>query len=87
MRDYYTNLECLEYLFDSPANVLPYNQAVVLNSTVPSPALRREHNAICYHRVCEAVAAGNIRIAKVDTKQDLADIILQGLCLRVTCMV
>jgi hypothetical protein len=58
---------------DGQANILSDNQAVILNSTVPSSTLRHKHNAICYHRVREAVAAGIIRIAKVDTKQNLAD--------------
>jgi hypothetical protein len=64
---------------DGPANVLSDNQAVILNSTVPSSTLRRKHNAICYHRVREAVAAGILRIAKVDTKQNLADMFTKPL--------
>jgi hypothetical protein len=64
---------------EGPANVLSVNQAVILNSTVPSSTLRCKHNAICYHRVREAVAAGNIRIAKVDTKQNLADMFTKPL--------
>ena len=55
---------------DSPANVLSDNQAVILNSIVPSSTLRCKHNVICYHRDREAVAAEIIRIAKV-TKQNL----------------
>jgi hypothetical protein len=64
---------------DGPANVLSDNQAVILNSTVPSSTLRRKHNAICYHRVRETVAAGIIRIAKIDTKQNLADMFTKPL--------
>jgi hypothetical protein len=64
---------------DGPANVLSDNQAVILNCTVPSSTLRHKHNAICYHRVCEAVTTGIIRIAKVDTKQNLADMFIKPL--------
>jgi hypothetical protein len=55
---------------DSPAIVSSDNQAVILNSIVPSSTLRCKHNVICYHRDREAVAAEIIRIAKV-TKQNL----------------
>jgi hypothetical protein len=64
---------------DGPAIVLSDNQTVVLNSTIPSSTLRHKHNAICYQRVCEAVTAGMIRIAKVDTKQNQADMFIKPL--------
>jgi hypothetical protein len=58
---------------DGPTNVLCDNKTVVDNSTVPSSTLKKKHNAICYHRVREAVAAQTIRIAHVPTGQNLAD--------------
>jgi hypothetical protein len=42
---------------------------------VPTSTLKRKHNSIAYHRVCEAVAASIIRIAKVHSKENLADIL------------
>ncbi len=59
---------------DGPANVLSDNMAVIQNSTIPSSNIKKKHNAICYHRVREAVASGNIRIAKIATKENLADL-------------
>jgi hypothetical protein len=58
---------------DGPANVYCDNEAVVKNTTAPESTLKKKHNAINYHRVREAVAAGTIRIAKEDTKTNLAD--------------
>jgi hypothetical protein len=49
------------------------NQAVVFNSSIPQSTLAKKHNAICFHRVREAVAAGMIRVAKVSSEFNLAD--------------
>jgi hypothetical protein len=59
---------------DGPANVFCDNNAVVKNTTLPESTLSKKHNAICYHRVREAVAAGTIRIAKEGTESNLADL-------------
>ncbi len=64
---------------DGPANVLSDNMAVIQNSTIPSSTIKKKHNAICYHRVREAVAAGVVRIAKIDTKDNLADMFTKPL--------
>jgi hypothetical protein len=58
---------------DGLANVYCDNQSVVYNATIPESTLVKKHNAICYHRVCEAEAAGIIRVAKEDSKTNLAD--------------
>jgi hypothetical protein len=42
---------------DGPALMSGDNMSVVLNTTVPSSALKKKHNAIAYHRVREAIAA------------------------------
>jgi hypothetical protein len=42
--------------------------SVVMNTTRPESTLKKKHNAIAYHRVREAVAAGIIRITKVPTE-------------------
>jgi Reverse transcriptase (RNA-dependent DNA polymerase) len=49
------------------------NQAVVFNSSIPQSTLAKKHNAICFHRVREAVASGMIRVAKVQSEFNLAD--------------
>jgi hypothetical protein len=43
------------------------------------PILRCKHNAICYYKVGKAVASGILRIAKIDTKQNLADMFTEPL--------
>jgi hypothetical protein len=49
---------------DGPANVYCDNNGVVTNCTKPESTLKKKHNAIAYHHVREAVAAGTIRITK-----------------------
>jgi hypothetical protein len=64
---------------DGPSNVFCDNKSVVTNSTVPTSLLSKKHNSIAYHRVCESVAANVIRIAKVHTKENLADLLTKFL--------
>jgi len=56
-----------------PASVLCDNQGVVKNASLPESALTKRHNAINYHSVREAVAAGIIRVGKEDSSTNLAD--------------
>ena len=64
---------------DGAASMLSDNEAVVKNSTAPESTLKKKHNAISYHRCREAVAAGMVRIAKVGTKDNLADLATKSL--------
>ena len=59
---------------DGPADVLCDNKSVVTNSSVPSSVLNKRHNAICYHKVREAQAAGTLRVGWIDGKFNLADL-------------
>ena len=56
-----------------PANVFCDSSSVVINSTIPTSPLKKKHNAIAYHRVREAIAAGIIRVANVKSEENLAD--------------
>lgn len=58
---------------DGPCNVFCDNNGVVLNTTNPDSKLTKKHASINYHRVREAIAAGTIKVAKEDTKSNLAD--------------
>ena len=58
---------------DGSADVLCDNQSVVNNSSNIASVLNKKHNAIAYHAVRWAVAAGVIRVGKVDTKENIAD--------------
>ncbi len=62
-----------------PANVFCGHKSVVTNSTIPTSTLKKKHNSIAYHRVREAVAGGILRIAKVASKQNLADLLTKPL--------
>ena len=59
---------------DGPADVYCDNNSVVLSASVPTTMLNKKHNAICYHRVREAAAAGTIRVGKEGTDTNLADL-------------
>ena len=50
------------------------NSAVVTNAK-PESTLKKKHAAINFHRVCEAIAAGTIKVAKEGTQTNLADIL------------
>jgi hypothetical protein len=43
---------------DGPANVFCDNHGVVKNASIPELMLMKKHDAISYHAVREAVAAG-----------------------------
>jgi hypothetical protein len=59
---------------EGPTQVFCDNQGVVLNSSIPESVLTKKHNAINYHAVREAAAAGVLEVIKEDTKTNLADL-------------
>ena len=61
-----------------PSVVLCDNQGVVLNTSLPSSSLKKKHNAIAYHRVREAVAAGVIKVQHINGKENVADILTKA---------
>jgi hypothetical protein len=64
---------------DGPANVFCDNNSVVINSTILTSTLKKKHNSIAYHRVREAVAANTLQIAKVQSNENLADLLTKCL--------
>jgi hypothetical protein len=64
---------------EKPSMLLGDNLGVVQSSTMFTSALKKKHNAISYHRVREAVAAGIIDYAHIDTALNLADIFTKPL--------
>ncbi len=64
---------------DRPANSFCNYKSVVINASVPTSTLKKKHNAIAYHRVRKAVAAGVLRIANVHTTENLADLLTKPL--------
>ena len=54
--------------------VVDADESVVKLTTRPESTLKKKHNAINFHRAREAqAAAGHIRVAWIDGKQNLAD--------------
>ena len=51
------------------------NQSVITSSTIPHSSLKKRHNALSYHRVREAIAAGILSFFKVDGAFNPADIL------------
>jgi hypothetical protein len=60
---------------ENPATVYCDNKSVVINATVPTSVLSKRHNAICYHRVREAQAAGIISVLWIKGSTHLADLL------------
>ena len=50
------------------------NMSVVLNTTLPSSALKKKHLACNYHRVREAIAGKIIDFGHINSGENLADI-------------
>ena len=59
---------------DGPAQVYCDNQGVVKNTSIPESVLSKKHNAINYHAVREAAAAGVLQVHMEDTETNLADL-------------
>ena len=72
-------LQMLGVPIDGSTLLLGDNKSVVLNTTVPSSALKKKHCAIAYHRVREAVAARIIRFCHIDTQLNIADVLTKPL--------
>ena len=59
---------------DGAAQVYCDNQGVVKNTSIPESVLSKKHNAINYHAVREAAAAGILQVHKEDTETNIADL-------------
>lgn len=75
--EYIVALRYKLYMFgipvDGPADMLCDNQSVVNNCTKLESTLNKKHCSIAYHAVRWAVAAGIIRVGKIDTGWNIAD--------------
>ena len=66
-------LRMLGVVLEDASSLVGDNMAVVKNTSIPESVLAKKHNAINYHKIREAVAAGIIRIGKEDTETNIAD--------------
>lgn len=55
------------------------NQSVITQSTIPHSKLTKRWNALSYHRVREAVAAGIIRFHYLESKENPSDTLTKSL--------
>ena len=55
------------------------NMAVILNTTIPSSALKKKHLACNYHKVRESIAGGFINFAHIKSESNMADLLTKPL--------
>ena len=72
LRYFITMLGCQ---LEPSSMMLGDNMAVVLNTTIPSSALKKKHLACNYHKVRESIAAGFIRFSHIRSEENMADIL------------
>ena len=72
-------LQMLGVAIDGSVLMLGDNKSVVVNTTIPSSALKKKNCAIAYHRVREAIAARIIRFCHIDTRLNVADVLTKPL--------
>ena len=77
--EYRYKLRMLGVPIKGPALLLGDNNSVILNTTVPSSPLKKKHNAIAWHRVREAIACKILVFAKIDSKDNYADMLTKPL--------
>jgi hypothetical protein len=56
------------------------NMSVVLNTSVPSSFLKKNHNAIAYHCVQEAIAAKILMFTYISSEENVSAILTKPLC-------
>jgi hypothetical protein len=64
---------------DGPSWMFGDNQSVVTSSTLPYSTLSKRWNALSYHRIREAIAAGYIRYEHIPGVENVADILTKAL--------
>ena len=77
--EYRYKLRMMGIKITQPSVLLIDNQSVLCNTTLPSSTLKKKHNAIAYHKVREAVAAGIVKPAYIRSKENRADILTKPL--------
>jgi hypothetical protein len=62
-----------------PANVFCDIKSVYKNASIAESQLKRKHDAICCHKVREGITASIMILHKVDTRENLADLLTKHL--------
>ena len=58
---------------DGPADVFCDDESVVKNASRPESPLKKKHQAVSFHQICEACVGDVLRTAKEDTKTNVSD--------------
>ena len=61
--------------FEKTSTILCDNQAVVINTQFPTSSLKKKHNAVAFHKIREAIAAGIIRTTHIGSEHNVSDIL------------
>ena len=73
------------WMFGAPLDGLGWmfgdNESVITNSTIPSSTLKKHHNALSYHWVRKACAAGVMWFIHTPGKTNIADVLTKYLTL------
>ena len=64
---------------DGPAYMFGDNMSVVMSANIPQSSLKKQHNALAYHKVREAHAAGILNFYHIDGKENPADVLTKFL--------
>ena len=72
-------LKAMGVPMDGPTWLLGDNESVITSSTIPHSQLGKRHNALSYHRVREAVAAGVLYFCKISGVQNPSDVLTKYL--------
>ena len=61
--------------FERTSNILGDNQAMIMNTTLPSSTLKKKHCSVAYHKCQEMVACGIVHTAHINGNGNIADIL------------
>lgn len=67
-------LRMLGVVLEDTSMLVGDNMSVVVNTTLPSSALKKKHQACNYHRIREAIAGRIINFGHIDTNDNVADL-------------
>ena len=73
-------LRMLGVALEKKSIMLGDNMSVVLNTTIPSSALKKKHLSCSYHLIREAIAGGIIDFGHINSEDNLADVNTKSAC-------
>ena len=77
--EYRYKLRMMGANMEESALMLGDNKSVVLNTTMPSSILKKEHCAFSYHNIREMIACKVLRFASIEPEVSLLDVLTKPL--------